>query len=48
MLLYVKSCLTGGDTMRVYEFARNYDMSSKELVTICQELGNKMLKHNLN
>ena len=25
--------------MRVYEFARNYDMSSKELVTICQELG---------
>ena len=25
--------------MRVYEFARNYEMSSKELVTICQELG---------
>lgn len=25
--------------MRVYEFARNYDMSSKELVGICQELG---------
>ncbi len=25
--------------MRVYEFARNYEMTSKELVGICQELG---------
>ena len=25
--------------MRVYEFARNYEITSKELVGICQELG---------
>ena len=25
--------------MRVYEFARKYNMTSKEVVTVCQELG---------
>ena len=39
MLLYVKSCLTGGKHMRVYEFARKYDMTSKAVVALCAGLG---------
>ena len=39
MLLYVKTCLTGGKNMRVYEFARKYDMTSKAVVALCAGLG---------
>lgn len=42
MLLYVKTCLTGGKNMRVYEFARKYDMTSKAVVALCAGLGFKV------